>query len=141
MEQVSIFSIKKSRENKSKLILNGRELADIDGVILETQFSLDSGQYLILTTDGCPFEEGLHLILLDQTYRIIDQVNLSQDYTSGQLDDVQIVSNSVLEFSFQGQTKTKVVILSEGKRVFFPSLKGNAQRDFNPFKKQYMEVI
>lgn len=141
MEKVSLFSITKIGENKSKLILNGHESIDIDGVALEAQFGLDSGQYLIFTTDGCPFEETLHLILLDQTYRILDQINISQDYTSGQIDEIEIVSNVVLEFSFLSKNKTKVVIFSEGKRVFFPLLKSNVQRIFNPFKKQYMEII
>lgn len=141
MEKVSLFSITKTGENKSKLILNGHELIDIDGVVLEAQFSLNRGQYLIFTTDGCPFEEGLHLMLLDQSYRILDQINISQEYNSGQLDGFEIVSNAILEFSFLSKNKTKVVIFSEGKRVLFPSLKSNVQRIFNPFKKQYMEII
>lgn len=55
----------------------------MDGVILEAQFELKDGSSLICLTDDSPYDEGLHVYLLDQNDAIEDAVEAGADFAAG----------------------------------------------------------
>lgn len=87
MQKVTLFSVQPNCNQASALrcqlllqqhatgrTLKGRKLVD--------QFA--SGQrYVLITDDDNPFEEVLHIYLLDLELNVLDEMDLSQPYTPG----------------------------------------------------------
>lgn len=84
----------------------------IEGLLLQAQYECSAG-YLLLLTDDCPFEELLHIHLLDRNLRPLDQVNLGKAYEAGILSRLQVTGNDVLEFSFFGGDRWQLSVLTE----------------------------
>jgi len=94
---------------RSRLIHNGAELpVVVDGVVLEVQVLLEDGRYLLVLTEDCPFEEQVHVILLDRFLRVRDRYRFGKPYTPGIVESVE-VQEKALQFSFAGlQFEVKV---------------------------------
>ena len=73
----------------------------IDGVVLEAQFRSAQG-FVLLTSDDTPFEEVLHVRLLDAQFRVVDGVDLGQAYHPGLLRNLRVSGDAELCFSFFG---------------------------------------
>lgn len=73
----------------------------VAGRVLDAQYGW-SGGFLLLTTDDNPYEESLHIILLDDRMRRIDQVDLGQSYHPGLLRDLEVSERGGVVFSFFG---------------------------------------
>ena len=74
----------------------------IDGRALEAQYRCDLG-FLLITTDDNPYEETLHIRLLDSEYRQVDAVDLRQMYHAGILSNIEIAGPGSIRFSFFGE--------------------------------------
>ncbi|MCA9712696.1 MAG: hypothetical protein KDK70_43105 [Myxococcales bacterium] len=84
-----------------RLRRGARELEPVPGVVLEGQFALDDDRgHLLLLTDDSPYEEVLHVVLLDHAQRIVEQLDLGEPYVPGLLRDVQVVGADTLRFRF-----------------------------------------
>lgn len=60
MEETTRFSLSPFTETESTLLDgNGRALCPILGLVLEKAFALKDGRLLVISTDDCPFEEGI----------------------------------------------------------------------------------
>ncbi|MBL8211374.1 MAG: hypothetical protein JNK87_11710 [Bryobacterales bacterium] len=87
---------------RSRLIHKGAELpVVVEGVVLETQVLLADGRYLLVLTDDCPFEEQVHVILLDRFLRVRDRYRFGKPYTPGVVESVAAKENT-LRFLFAG---------------------------------------
>ncbi|HYO53310.1 hypothetical protein [Archangium sp.] len=71
--------------------------------------------YLLLTTQGSPFEETLHLCLLNETLSLLDEQHLGQAYTPGLLRDVTRLSEWQFQFSFPGDERWTLTVLQHPK--------------------------
>jgi hypothetical protein len=89
----------------------------IDGAILEAQYALDDS-YLLLVTDDSPYEETLHVYLMNSEFEMIDSVHLGYAYTSGILRDVRIVAGNALEFTFSGSAVYRLTVHSEARHLW-----------------------
>lgn len=87
MQKVTLFSVQPKRSSgndptcqlKLQGHLTGRTLK---GRKLVDQFA--SGQrYVVITDDDNPFEEVLHIYLLDLELNVLDELDLCQPYTPG----------------------------------------------------------
>lgn len=92
----------------------GRFLA---GQLLEQQFEVGT-RYLLLVTEDSPFEELLHLYLLDADLSLLDERELGQPYTPGVLQDVAPVSRDQLQFSFFGGDLWRLTVLERPRRLW-----------------------
>lgn len=69
------------------------------GAVLEAQFAT-GGRYVLFVTEDVPYEESLHILLIDSDLSVLDSVELSAHYTPGIFENVAIVEPDIIEFSF-----------------------------------------
>ncbi|MCS6884939.1 MAG: hypothetical protein RMM17_00645 [Acidobacteriota bacterium] len=115
MESTNLFStrrINKPDTTSSEIIYRGQPTGLIlEGLILEQQFACKNG-YLLLLTDDCPFEEGLHIHLLNFELQHLDTINMGKAYLPGMLQNVTS-SNETLNFSFFGDDSWQLRVLQQ----------------------------
>lgn len=100
---------------------------------------MQNGWMLILTTESTPYDEVLHITLLDQCFEILDQVELSRDMSPGIVKDVQVIDAKRMQFNFNRidpyilEVDIVGVLLSKGSKC--------AKRDFTKkFGKKYLYI-
>lgn len=99
----------------SELVFKGNPTGVlIIGTNLEAQFDYGEG-YLLFITFGSPYEESLHIYLINYDLHIIDSIRLGQIYTGGILDNVRITAENQIKFSFFGNDEWTLTILSKPK--------------------------
>ena len=94
----------------SRVHRGGRVVLDCtDGTDLEAQVSVAGGHLLFLTYDS-PFDEGLHLIYLDDADHLRDEARIGFMYPHGigLLGDVRRVDECRVEFDFYGSWRVTV---------------------------------
>lgn len=99
------------------MVCDGKSTALIvDGIVLEAAYHLpEPNRDLLFVTDDVPFEEGLHIYLLDHTVRLLDTRTLLLPYCPGLLESLDVVGPNVVEFSFQGRRR---VVVHPSRRGF-----------------------
>ena len=88
----------------------------VPGVVLEGQYRFGD-LYLLLTTENIPYEEALHVLLLDQRFNVLDHLELSHPYASGVLSDLQHAGDSRLRFSLFGGDRWELSVLQAPRRL------------------------
>lgn len=105
IEQTEIFQVRKiireSGVTPEVLLENTQSGLNIEvtGKILEAQFRVN-GNFLLLLTEGNPFEEALYIYYLSPALEILDFLELSAMYAGGMLDNIVINSDGTIGFSF-----------------------------------------
>lgn len=69
------------------------------GAVLEAQF-VSGGRYVLFISEGTPYEEALHVLLLNADMQVLDALELSAAYTAGMLRNVSLVQPNIIRFSF-----------------------------------------
>ncbi|NOQ63086.1 MAG: hypothetical protein GQ582_01075 [Methyloprofundus sp.] len=100
----------KSEESSYLLTAENKKIAEVPGHVLEAFFRLKDDRYLVLLTDNLPYEECLHIVLLDSQYCMLDQVDIYQAYTSGILSNVKILGDFELVVDFLENQQFHVMI-------------------------------
>lgn len=75
-------------------------IAQVPGNVLETLFQLQNDTHLIFLTDNSPYEECLYVLLLDGQYRLLDRVDIYQEYISGIFSNLRIIGHYEFFFDF-----------------------------------------
>jgi len=88
----------------------------VPGVVLEAQYRCGE-LHLLLTTENIPYEEALHVLLLDARFNLLDQVELSHPYASGALTDLQQHGDGRLQFSLFGGDRWELAVLPTPRRL------------------------
>jgi hypothetical protein len=95
---------------RSQLLWEGQPTAiRVDGVTLEHQVQLPSG-YLLFLTEDRPYEERLHIYLLDRDRHVVDGLELAAPYASGILSHVMPDGDDAVSFSFFGDDRWRVEV-------------------------------
>lgn len=140
MKSSELFELTETSPQKSKLKLSGAEKTiNIPGSVLEAQIELENGWYLILTTENSPYDEALHITLLDQYLEILDQVELSQGMTPGIVKNIQILDAEHMQFNFN---RINPYVLEIDKNGFILPVQSEfAKRDFiKKLGRKYIHV-
>lgn len=83
-----------------RLHFDGRVVTPVlQGCVFEGSLELDAGTIVFLTEDS-PFEEALHIHLLDKHFQPKDHLVLSAPYTSGIVDALEQISSNRVVFEF-----------------------------------------
>jgi hypothetical protein len=94
----------------SQLLWEGEPTAiRVDGVTLEHQVQLPAG-YLLFLTEDRPYEERLHIYLLDRDRQVIDGLELAAPYAAGILSHVTSEGDDAVSFSFFGDDRWRVEV-------------------------------
>lgn len=114
MCEIGFFSLKPQMTELpcAELLFQNKETGTIvDGVVLEKQFAVQGG-YLLFLTENCPYEEGLHIYLLDQEFQVLDGLELGGVYASAILKDVCAENDVVFTFTFFGNERWRLQLAS-----------------------------
>ncbi len=74
--------------------------AEIEGVVLEGELALDSGEFVVWSSEDCPYEETLHITLLGPEGDVLDSVDLGRAMQPGVFQNFKALSDGVAEFDF-----------------------------------------
>jgi len=113
------FSVRRLEGDSPKSDLLWRDNAvgvRVDGVSLEKQLRLAPG-YLLFLTEDSPFEEGLHIYLLDDDKSVVDALELSAPYASGILKDAVVEGDASVSFSYFGDDRWRLDVDATPKRL------------------------
>lgn len=86
---------------RSQVSLGQRPGPSLEGAVLEAQFLLDDGRYLLLLSDDSPYEERIHVVLLDRDLSPLDTLEIGAPYTPGLLSGLEPQGDR-LRFRFAG---------------------------------------
>lgn len=84
----------------------------VPGAVLEMAAQWQSF-YLLFTTDDTPFEELLHIHLLDAELRLLDSATLGGIYATGSFSPLESAELDTFRFRFIGDTDWSVQVLPE----------------------------
>ena len=97
---VSVESQKLPSDKTPKIVLRcGNRTIEVAGAVLETQFS-DGDRHLLFVTEDIPYEESLHILLVDSELLLIDSLVLSENYAPGILKNICAIQPNKIVFSF-----------------------------------------
>ena len=86
------------------------------GVVLEAQYRYGE-LHLLFTTENIPYEEALHVLLLDPRFNLLDHLELSHPYASGVLTDLHQAGEGRLRFSLFGGDRWELSVLPAPRRL------------------------
>lgn len=139
VELIRSFSLKPidSPLPRSELFWEGNQTPlVVDGSSLEAQYRIDS-RYLLLLTENCPYEEGLHIYLLDNAHRVLDGLELSVPYAPGTLKNLRALDNA-LTFSFFGEDHWRLDVLKVPTWNLREAWGGPITRKAGIFRRRWM---
>ena len=95
---------------------------EVEGTVLETQFELEDGCVLIWCTDDSPYDEGLHVYLVDENDSVLDALEAGADFTPGILKIAKTGEDWVEFEFFSNDSIYRLEITKEpGLRVLLPA--------------------
>jgi hypothetical protein len=117
----------------------GRSI-DLPGAVLEAQFRVQDG-FLVLATEGTPFEEALHIHLLDGALQLRDSLELSAQYTPGVLTNLTVTPAGELTFSFFGASdQWRLSVLPQPARLLWGN-QAPVRRPRPLFRKTWLRLV
>ncbi len=121
MEAVDRFRIEPEggESLRSRLIDSEGHSVEVEGTVLEGQFRCSKG-YLVIASDGIPFEEALHFYLVGSGGDLLDGISLGQAYHAGILRDAA-AGQDTLDFSFFGDERWRLSIRKSRDSVMLPN--------------------
>lgn len=90
-----------------------QHLAKVAGKSLEAQFETTGGEFLLVLTDGCPFEETLRIALLSAELESVDELEYAAAYESLIVKNVKSISQSKLEIACGNQRHFQVQLFEK----------------------------
>jgi hypothetical protein len=140
METVDKFQIEPlaSGALRSHLVSIHGLTVEVEGRIIEAQFRC-SLRYLVVLSDGNPYEEAIHFYLLKNSGEILDDISLGQIYHSGILRDIVTQGDDQLEFSFFGKERWQLCVRDK-PRFEVPRVFSSARRTKGCFKAHYLSL-
>lgn len=94
----------------------------LEGIVLEACVQCGN-QYLLFLTDDIPYEDSLHIHLLDEDLNRIDTATLGAPYTTGHFRNLTCEDSGEITFEFFGDCAWEVQVLPK-KRLRLPFLSG-----------------
>jgi hypothetical protein len=119
VNDIEDFSVQRLESDRPQSDLLWREDSvglRVDGVSLERQWRVAPG-YLLFLTEDSPFEEGLHIYLLDDDKRVVDALELSGPYASAILKDAVAEGDATVSFSFFGDDRWRLDVHATPQRA------------------------
>ncbi|WP_439509605.1 hypothetical protein [Marinimicrobium koreense] len=140
MKEIDFLSLKPINQEESILTTSqGADSVNIKGSVLEKQFSLPNGFHLVLTTANSPYDEALYATVIDQHFKVADQVEISSALTPGILENAEAQSEDRLKFWFNKADPYILTVDPKGFIIPRPSDKGS--RPFRTiFRKKYLHI-
>ncbi|MGB2221766.1 hypothetical protein [Neptunomonas sp.] len=112
---------------------------EVSGKVLEAQYRIGEN-FLILVTEGNPFEEALYIYYFSNTLNLMDSLELSAMYSEGMLRNVSLSNSGDIMFSFFDNSEMWVLkVYSHPKYAFFNN-KYPVKRKMSIFHKNWLSL-
>ena len=92
--------------------------AEIEGADVETCIAIND-DYLVFTTNDCPYEETLNITLINSANQILDQASIFWPYGTGSFNFERLIEPNKVVFQFFAE-KLWQVELFEDKKLVLP---------------------
>lgn len=126
---------------RARLIHRGQAVGEpVEGCVLEQQYAVDPGRHLLFVSDDIPYEEGLHIYLVDAAGAVLDGLEIGAPYTPGLLEDAVVSGPDQVDFSFIHKQRCRLIVHSEP--AVFRQLRPitGVKRLGGAFRKRYLEL-
>lgn len=120
---------------RSEIVVDGRQTGQsVTGEVLKAAVKWES-YYVLFVTDNIPFEDSLHVYLVDAQWKSVDAATLSHLSATGAFSALTLVRPNFLCFQFEGGDTWTVELLNHGV-VALPFLDPRGvTRPFSFFKR------
>lgn len=136
-----IDTIEKINETPRVLLENKnlKKQFEVLGKVLEAQYRIGEN-FLVLVTEGNPFEEALYIYYFSSSLHLIDSLELSAMYAEGMLRNISIADSGDIMFSFFDNDEQWVLkVYSSPKYAFFNN-KYPVKRKSSIFHKKWLSL-
>lgn len=139
-EEITIKPVANHPENSipaSDIYIRGEPVGKkVSGALLQAAVKWHD-KYLLLTTDACPFEEGLGIRLFNSRFDLLDCADIGLPYNTGTFSSLELHEPNRVSFRFLGDDVWQVHLLSRpGFRVPILSEPGAVWRNFG-FRRHF----
>jgi len=125
-----------------RILLENKKLnkqIEVSGKVLEAQYQIGEN-FLLLVTEGNPFEEALYVYYFSNTLNLMDSLELSAMYSEGILRNVSLSDSGDIMFSFFDNSEKWVLkVYSHPKYAFFNN-KYPVKRKTSIFHKNWLSL-
>ncbi|MEJ2755785.1 MAG: hypothetical protein P8104_08130 [Gammaproteobacteria bacterium] len=112
---------------------------EISGKVLEAQYRIGEN-FLVLVTEGNPFEEALYVYYFSSSLQLLDSLELSAMYSEGMLRNISLSDSGGIMFSFFDHDERWVLnVYSHPKYAFFNN-KYPVKRKMSIFHKKWLSL-
>lgn len=136
-----IDTIEKPNETPRVLLENKslKKQYEVSGKVLEAQYRIGEN-FLVLVTEGNPFEEALYVYYFSNSLHLMDSLELSAMYSEGILRNVSLSDSGDIMFSFFDNDEQWVLkVYSNPKYTFFNN-KYPVKRNMSVFHKNWLSL-
>ncbi len=144
LQSINEFQIKTTTElpdEEPRVLLENtksNKQVELLGKTFEAQYRIGDN-FLILFTLDCPFEESLYIYYLNHDLQLLDSLYLGAIYAAGIVTDLAIVNPDKIQFSFFGDERWTLQVLSSPKYLF-SSNRYPVRRERCIFRKNWLSL-
>ena len=145
IKEISEFQVIDTIEKPDKtpkILLENHKLkkqVEVVGKILEAQYRVGDN-FLILVTEGNPFEEALYLYYFSDSLQLMDSLELSAMYAEGMLRNVLVSNSDMIKFSFFENNEQWVLKIFSSPRYTIFSNKYPVKRKLSVLHKNWLSL-
>ncbi len=141
MEEYSRFSLVPLSETESSLLdSDGQPTSSLAGVVLEKAYLLKDGRFLLISTDDCPYEEGIHITLLRKDGVVDERIDRVAEYHAAVLTDIRDLSQDTIQITISDQENVQVSVDFDGYMNPLGLTKLGFKSDRKPFERRFLKV-
>ncbi|SBS35020.1 hypothetical protein MSP8887_03318 [Marinomonas spartinae] len=111
----------------------------ISGKVLEAQYQIGEN-FLILVTEGNPFEEALYIYYFSASLQLMDSLELSATYAEGMVRNISLSDSGNINFSFFDNDEQWVLKVHSNPKFSFFSNKYPVKRKMSCFHKSWLSL-
>ncbi|GAA0371023.1 hypothetical protein GCM10009092_39190 [Bowmanella denitrificans] len=111
----------------------------VQGKVLEAQYKIGEN-FLVLVTEGNPFEEALYIYYFSDSLNLMDSLELSVMYSEGMLRNLSLTDSGDIVFSFFDNDEQWILkVYSHPKYTLFNN-KYPVKRKMSLFHKSWLDL-
>lgn len=136
-----VETIEKNDETPRVLLENKnlKKQIEVSGKVLEAQYRIGEN-FLVLVTEGNPFEEALYVYYFSNSLHLMDSLELSAMYSEGMFRNVSLSDSGDIKFSFFDNDEQWVLkVYSHPRHTVFNN-KYPVKRNVSFFHKNWLSL-
>ncbi len=142
ISEFHVISTIEKPDETPRVLLENKKLKkqfEVSGKVLEAQYRIGEN-FLVLVTEGNPFEEALYVYYFSNSLHLLDSLELSAIYSEGMLRNISFSDSGNITFSFFDNDEQWILkVNSHPKHAFFNN-KYPVKRKMSVFHKNWLSL-